>query len=251
MNLSNIFIDSTHFAIDKSNISCADYSCTKKTKLACASLLKPLYMWSVSHLETFDYPQQDWSQMVQQAVTLSSNNVTTEIWNKYGASTVLTQLENMTAINFFKTGITSWGNVQINADMVARGYGAMLIATTADQEAAKIAELMKKVPQYQTFGLINLASKHCGVPVGDIGIKCGWYIDELTNRLRTHAVVTVKLRDDRYKGFVILTSIRISPELTESYLKTYREGTEVLPIHEELSGSILRDELTRLLLLTY
>lgn len=247
MPLPDCYIDSTRFVLDKARITYADYHNPENVKLGCASLLKPLYLWSAAHSKPFQYQDADWASLTQQAITASSNEAINKIWKECGALPILSQLTNLTGVDFGQTPIKSWGSLKIDADMVARAYGAMLTATAENNSAGHVLALMKQVKPSQTFLLANIVNRYCPEQFKDIGIKCGWYVDPEQCRLRAHAVVMVELGNEKVFGFVILTSVLVGKELVSSYLKTYDKGEEVLAIHEAIAGNLIREELSRLL----
>ena len=245
MPLPDCYIDSTRFVLDKARITYADYHNPENVKLGCASLLKPLYLWSAAHSEPFQY--QDWASLTRQAITVSSNEAMNKIWKECGALPILSQLTNLTSVDFGQTAIKSWGSLMIDADMVARAYGALLTATKDDNSAAQMVALLKQVKSNQTFLLADVVKRYYPKQFENIGIKCGWYVDPEQCRLRAHAVVIVERGNEKVFGFVILTSVLVGKELVSSYLKTYDKGEEVLAIHEAIAGNLIREELSRLL----
>lgn len=247
MNIPKVYVDSTRFIIDDGKVSCASNQKTSGGKLACASLLKPLYMWSAAHLEPYKYEEEKWLKLAEQATTTSSNNATNAIWDSLGAATILHKLNELTQAEYTTSSSLTYGSVEVNSTMVAHSYASLLMASAHDTPAAKIVAWMKQVKSDQTFGLRDeIDIFYSGLLIG-VGVKCGWYVDQADCRLRTHAVIFAELDASTTLGFVILTSVLVTRCIVNDYLSEYETGQEVLGIHEKISGKLLREELRALL----
>ncbi len=241
-----IEIDSTWFKITGSQKVFADYN--DHLTLRCASLLKPLYMWAAASIEPYksDYLSQE--RLAREAVVVSSNTSTTIVWETAGPKNILKRMHELTGNYWdFDKGRNTWGGIRINARSVAEAYACLVISR--DSCAKQIIEWMKEVPEEQTFGLRSTLAQHLGCKKDEIGIKCGWFINEDETKLRTHAVTLIPLPNGDLLGSVVLTASPMSHESRKSYARKYIKGAEVLGIHTEAAGKTLTDETKRIVMI--
>ena len=215
--------------------------------LKCASVCKPLFVWSASKINPYFNDSITWKAVAKEAVAVSSNQAMQIIWDACAGDAIISQLQTQSGINFkLDNQLLTWGSLPITASKLASAYGAMIGCQTIDTDARVILQWMTMVPGTQTFGLRSLAAEVFNVKPNNIGIKCGWYIDKETLLLRTHACVYIKLSETYTVGISILTAAAVSAHTLAEYLSAYKYGDEVLHIHEQYAGRTLREEAKRL-----
>jgi hypothetical protein len=192
----------------------------------CASLLKPLLFWVAADA----LPRARWVALARPAVTLSANAPTVVLWEALGASWLLDALAERTGVRWALEpgGRRAFGRVLVNAGEVARAYAAL----AADPGAAEVVSWMREVPGEQTFGVRWEP---------DVAVKAGWFLDRDETALRTHVVAFA----DAARGVVVLSRVPVPEAVRSEYAERYREGSEVLALHERYAGAVLRGAVSR------
>ena len=217
-------------------------------KLRCASVIKPLYMWAASHLEPYKNDVDTWENLAKAAVTSSSNQATTFVWDACGRNEILQSLTSLTNISWLEQNSAAyWGTVQIDAYSVAASYAEMFRQANTDRSAQLISGLMTMVEPTQTFGLKSVVQAELNVEQDQVAVKCGWYLDDDEEKIRTHAVTVTKLPDSEILGTVVLTALRVDQQIKDTYKTIYAQGDNILSLHEKVAGQTLRNETKRML----
>jgi hypothetical protein len=192
----------------------------------CASLLKPLLFWVAAEA----LPRARWVALAREAVTVSANAPTVELWETLGGDRLLDALAERTGVRWELEpgGRRAFGRVLVNAAEVARAYAVM----AADPGAAEIAGWMRSVPEAQTFGVRWAPG---------VAVKAGWFMDRDETALRTHVVAFA----DASCGVAVLSRVPVPAEVRRTYAERYREGPEVLGLHERWAGALLREAVSR------
>lgn len=222
----------------------AIYNCRQSShRFRCASLLKPLYMWAASHMTPYIEDRERWQDLAAKAIAISSNEATQTVWEDCGSDEIIAKIQALTGVRL-KSDIknASWGSLFVTAEEVAQAYGSMIVQNKLDSRVFHILDYMTQVPESQTFGLRHVVMEQLGVAESAIGIKCGWYIDEDSAHLRTHAVILINLTLEITVGVIILSATKINPDIIRHYLEAYASGDEIIDVHERYSGATLRSE---------
>ena len=73
-------------------------------------------MWAASNLVPYDNDMSTWEELARPAITRSSNQATTLVWDACGRSEILETLTNLTNIPWLEqNAATYWSIVQIDA----------------------------------------------------------------------------------------------------------------------------------------
>jgi hypothetical protein len=204
--------------------------------LRCASVLKPLLFWVAGDA----FAGRDaWAAAASDAVALSANEPTIELWERLGGEELLSRLAAATGLRWplEPGGPRSFGRVLVTATQVAAGYAELgLAAQRGDEPAARLLGWMRLVPERQTFGARAAAAAALGVAAEAVAVKCGWFLDHDEARLRTHAVTVCELADGSLRGSAVLTAVAVPDGLHDVYAREYVHGDEVLHHHRELAG---------------
>jgi hypothetical protein len=211
-------------------------------RVRCASLLKPLYFWAASTLLAFRDDLDGWAKLAEPAVTVSANDPTVAIWESCGPDALLDSIARLTGVQLHSdpSAERSFGRVLVQADEVARAYGALAVAARSDRDVAlRLCTWMRQLPERQTFGARAAAAHQLGVSPEEVGVKSGWYIDTDETALRTHAVTVTVTADGTAHGTAVLTALPISDAVRAGYATTYVQGEEVLPIHWDVAAETI------------
>jgi hypothetical protein len=208
-------------------------------RLRCASLLKPLLCWAAATLAPYVTAPAEWERLAHDAVAVSANEPAARMWEACGADTLLDALAHKTAVRLPLEcgGTRSFGRVLITADDVARGYARL--AASGDTAAGLVRRWMLDVPDRQTFAVRPLVARRLGVAASHVAVKAGWFCDTDEQRIRTH-VVTMTATDAGIVGTVVLTALPAGDAVRRAYTAAYRDGDEVLGLHEQHAGPTVR-----------
>jgi hypothetical protein len=208
-------------------------------RLRCASVLKPLLFWAAAGLDPYSGAPADWEHLARDGVTISANDPTTEMWDACAAGPLLDALTDHTDVRLplEPGGERSWGRLLVTADDVAHGYARL--AASGDAAARRVRQWMLDVPDRQTFGVRPLVGSRLGVPASQVAVKCGWFCDADEQRIRTH-VVTMTPTGAGIVGTAVLTALPVDEDFRRAYAATYRHGDEVLDLHEQHAGPVVR-----------
>jgi hypothetical protein len=208
-------------------------------RLRCASALKPLLFWAAAGLAPYDTAPGDWERLAREAITVSANDPTAHVWEACGAEALLDALARLTAVRLplEAGGTRSFGRVLITADDVARSYAPL--AASGHTAAALVRRWMLDVPDRQTFGVRPLVARRLGVAASEVAVKSGWFCDTDEQRIRTH-VVTMTATAAGVVGTVVLTAVPAGEDVRRAYSALYRDGDEVLGLHEQHAGTTVR-----------
>jgi hypothetical protein len=208
-------------------------------RLRCASVLKPLLFWAAGGLEPFGSESVRWKRLAMEAVTVSANGPTVEMWDACGGRSLLDALAAKTdvVVQLAPGGSRAFGRVLVAASDVSQAYARL--AGSEERVPGRLLAWMREVPDRQTFGVRPAIARQLDVPPSSVAVKCGWFCDSDETRLRTQ-VVTVTTTPIAVVGTVVLTAIPIDESTRRTYADTYREGDEVLGVHERVAGATLR-----------
>ncbi len=208
-------------------------------RLRCASVIKPLLFWAAAHLPPYSAAPGSWERLAAEAVTVSANAPTVQMWRACGAGALLDGLEQRTGMRFpvERGGARSFGRVLVTADEVALGYARL--AAAEDHSALLVRNWMLDVPDRQTFEVRPVIARTLGVTDSHVGVKCGWFCDTDETRVRTH-VVTMTCTPDGVIGTVVLTALAAEEAFRRAHTDAYRYGDEVLELHEQHAGPTVR-----------
>jgi hypothetical protein len=208
-------------------------------RLRCASLLKPLLFWAAAGLQPYATAPDEWERLARDAITVSANDPTAHVWRACGAEALLDAVAARTAVALplEAGGARSFGRVLVTADDVARSYARL--AVSAERAAVLVRRWMLAVPDRQTFGVRPLLARRLRLPGSAVAVKSGWFCDTDEQRIRTH-VVTMTATAAGVVGTVVLTAIPAGAAVRRAYSGVYRTGEEVLGLHEQHAGAILR-----------
>lgn len=192
-------------------------------RLACASILKPLYAW------LGDGSADDKERMVQ----LSDNEATSRVIGATGGlSIMLDRIYKATGINWHDA--PSWGSVRVTASEVAAAFAKL--------DSTQVLADMRAVPARQQLGLVELWAELTSQSTDQIGVKLGWDLHFKETALRTHAVL---IGPDR--SVVVTSAILVDGSTRAQWHRTLssRGPESVLPIHEQFAGPELALALTK------
>jgi hypothetical protein len=208
-------------------------------RLRCASVLKPLVFWAAAGLPPYVAAPQEWERLARDGVTVSANAPTVKAWQACSGWALLDFLEDRTGVRLALEpgGERAFGRVLVSADEVARAYAGL--AACLDEPARRVRRWMLDVPDRQTFGVRPLVAGRLGVAPSQVAVKCGWFCDADEQRIRTH-VVTITETGAGIVGTAVLTALPVDEELRRAYAAAYREGDEVLALHEQHAGPTVR-----------
>jgi hypothetical protein len=208
-------------------------------RLRCASVLKPLVFWTAAGLAPYAGAPDEWKRLARDAVTVSANGPTVQVWRTCGGGALLDALAVLTGVRLAleRGGPRSFGRVLVTAGDVARGYACL--AAAGDGAAGMVRGWMLDVPERQTFGVRPVVCDRLGVGAASVAVKCGWFCDADEQRIRTHAA-TLTATGLGVVGTVVLTALPVKGALCRAYAAAYRDGDEVLGAHEEHAGAVVR-----------
>ncbi|HTN24254.1 MAG TPA: hypothetical protein VL120_09735 [Solirubrobacteraceae bacterium] len=210
-------------------------------RLRCASVLKAPLLWAAAGLAPYAGAPADWERLAREAVTVSANAPTVEVWDACGGEALLGALAARTAARLELErepgSPRSFGRVLVGAQDVARAYAAL--ALSDDGAARRVRGWMLEVPARQTFGVRAPVARGLGVDAASVGVKAGWFCDSDEERIRTH-VVTVTATGAGVVGTVVLTALGAGAAARRAYSAAYRYGDEVLGVHEQHAGAVVR-----------
>lgn len=217
-------------------------------KLRCASVIKPLYMWAASYLAPYKNDTDAWEKLAEPAVTKSSNQATTLVWDRCGRDEILQSLTRLTNVSWLEQNSAAyWGTVKIDAYSVAASYAEMFRQANNDRAAQLVTNFMTMVVPTQTFGLKSIVHKKLNVELDQIAVKCGWYLDDDEEKIRTHAVTVTKLPNGEIVGTVVLTAFKVDRQIKDSYKNIYAQGDKIVLLHEEVAGPTLKNKTNHML----
>lgn len=191
--------------------------------VACASVLKPLYVHAAANHARLSLPERS-------AIVTSSNTATdTVVAAAGGLAQLLSEMRVQTGVELEPA--PSWSRVLVTAHQVAQGYRSLLGDTT--DRGRSVHAHMRRVHPSQQLGTRTVWATRRRVAVDEVGVKCGW---DLTadGVLLTHAVVL-----DQRAGAVVLTSRRVSRDFADRWRQALLEtgpSGRVLVMHTITSG---------------
>ena len=192
-------------------------------------------LWAAATVAPYAGAAAAWERLARDAVTLSANDPTAHVWQACGAETLLDALARRTAVALPLEGggTRSFGRVLVTARDVARCYAAL--AASGDTAAGLVRRWMLDVPGRQTFGVRPPVARALGARAAQVAVKCGWFCDTDEERIRTH-VVTLTATAAGVTGTVVLTALPATAAVRRAYTAAYRDGDEVLGVHELHAG---------------
>lgn len=194
--------------------------------VACASVLKPLYVHAAANHARLSLPERS-------AIVTSSNTATDAVVAAAGGlAELLSEMRVQAGVELEPA--SSWGRVLVTADQVAQGYRSLLGDTT--DRGRSVRAYMRRVRRSQQLGTRTVWATRRQVAVDEVGVRCGW---DLTadGVLLTHAVVL-----DERAGAVVLTSRRVSRDVADRWRQALLEtgpSGRVLVMHTITSGPAL------------
>lgn len=210
--------------------------------LRCASLLKPLLFWAAAGLPGPAADEGRWAELAGPAVAHSANDPTVTVWDGCGRDALLDRLAELggTRWRCDPSATPTFGKVLVRATEVAGAYARLAVsAREGDAVADRLLGWMRTVADRQTFGARAAAATSLGVDPSVVAVKSGWFCDTDEVSARTHAVTVTTLPDGSVRGTAVLTAVPLGAEERAEYTATYREGDEVLPVHERLAGPLI------------
>lgn len=201
-------------------------------RLRCASVLKPLIVWTGGSGRTEDG---------ERAVRHSDNAATDRIWHAGPPSRILDRVAAATGVRWRTSGADpGWfGGVEVSATELVTAYGALARAAAGDPAAARVLGWMRAVEPEQAFGIPDAVADTLGVPASGVAVKAGWIGHPDESVLRTH-VVAIAERDGETVVVAALTALPY-PADRDRYQDALRAGRPVVDVHEGHAGPLLRD----------
>ncbi|HLU55458.1 MAG TPA: hypothetical protein VKZ81_08340 [Pseudonocardia sp.] len=201
-------------------------------RLRCASVLKPLIVWTGGGGRTDDG---------ERAVRFSDNAATNRIWHAGPPGRLLDRIASATGVRWRTASADpGWfGGVEVSATELVTAYGALARAAAGDPAAARVVGWMGAVPPEQAFGIPDALADTLGVPASAVAVKAGWIGHPDETALRTHAVAVAE-RDGETVVVAALTALPY-PADRERYQEALRAGRPVVDVHEQIAGPLLRD----------
>jgi hypothetical protein len=201
-------------------------------RLRCASVLKPLIVWTGGGGRTDDG---------ERAVRHSDNAATNRIWHAGPPARILDRIAAATGVRWRTANADpGWfGGVEVSATELVTAYGALARAEAGDPAATRVLGWMRAVEPEQAFGIPDAVADTLGVPASDVAVKAGWIGHPDETVLRTH-VVAIAERDGETVVVAALTALPY-PADRDRYQQALRAGRPVVDVHEGLAGPLLRD----------
>lgn len=198
-----------------------------------ASVTKPLLAW-VAASQGLVAREDTWADLARDAITISDNDATAELWSLAGESELLAALNDVLG--------TTWRigegdehpalRIMVTAIDLARAYAALM--DDHSRAGAQVRHWMLEVRPEQTFDLRAVACDTLAVTEDTVGVKCGWFGGE-----RAHAVVVVETERTSL-GAVVLTS-RVPDATTRAAARAASgDDTKLIALHEQVAGEGLR-----------
>ncbi|TWF75558.1 hypothetical protein FHX44_111442 [Pseudonocardia hierapolitana] len=201
-------------------------------RLRCASVLKPLIVWTGGSGRNDD---------AERAVRHSDNAATNRIWHAGPPARILDRIAAATAVRWRTASADpGWfGGVEVSATELVTAYGALARAAAGDPAAARVMGWMRAVEPEQAFGIPGAVADTLGVPASGVAVKAGWIGHPDETVLRTH-VVAIAERDGETVVVAALTALPY-PADRDRYQQALRAGRPVVDVHEGIAGPLLRD----------
>jgi hypothetical protein len=212
------------------------------TRLRCASVLKPLLFLAAAQLPPYRDDPEGWRELARPSVVNSENAPTVRLWQDVGQRALLGWLGRHTGGEWplEPGGERAFGRVLIRSDDVAHAYGQLAARAAAfDRAAAQLLGWMTAVDDDQSFRCRAAVADALNVEPSTIGVKAGWFADQDETVLRTHAVTIAPTKADGFMITAVLSAVAAAPDVLAEYRSRYRDGLEVLALHEQLAGEYL------------
>lgn len=179
--------------------------------IACASIMKPLYVWTAHQLKPVEIDE-------EQIICCSSNADTDMLFEQTSKSLVLSSLNSRLGEKVFDPAL-SWGQQPVNGFVLNELYGQLV--KDVSPEAEYVKALMKMVRPVQRFG----------VPFG-YSMKAGW--DMTPEGKLTLLVVVLPGELGKDVTSFMVRGDQLSEEAQGTWKSVERLTPEYLPvIHED------------------